>query len=212
MNEIVFGLGCVPSTIDGSEYIFDEAKSLSLPSEYSYIEQMSPVLNQGSTNMCVTYATGAHLDWNINMDFGTKNKDNHINRNQIYSARSLSGDRGMTYKEAFKYIRNNGVDTDKGKSTIEYYAKINSEIALKQALLLNGPCVGGLRCYNDGPTFWKENRGDDYMGGHAISIVGYNKEGFILRNSWGPNWATRGYTLLPYKEFQNMFEIWTIID
>ena len=37
--------------------------------------------------------------------------------------------------------------------------------------------------------------------GHAIAIVGYNEEGFIIQNSWGGKWGNRGFALLPYEDF-----------
>ena len=33
-------------------------------------------------------------------------------------------------------------------------------------------------------------------GGHAFAIVGYTREGFIVQNSWGADWATRGLAVL----------------
>ena len=38
-------------------------------------------------------------------------------------------------------------------------------------------------------------------GGHAIAIVGYTYEGFIIQNSWGPAWGKEGFALLPYEDF-----------
>lgn len=212
MEETVFGLGCTPSIIDGTEYEFDFVKGWEVPNEYSFKDQMPPVLNQGSTNMCVTYSVGAHLDWNLNMDTGNQCQDNHIDRKEIYSARTMPGDNGMTFKEAFKFIRDNGVDTDLGKVKIDYYARIGGVEQLKQALIVNGPCMGGMMCYNNSMEFWKKFPGDSSLGGHAISIVGYNKDGFIIRNSWGKYWGKGGYALLKYKDFGNLFECWTIVD
>jgi C1A family cysteine protease len=36
--------------------------------------------------------------------------------------------------------------------------------------------------------------------GHAVMAVGYDdsKQSFIVRNSWGPNWGTKGYFTMPY--------------
>ncbi len=31
------------------------------------------------------------------------------------------------------------------------------------------------------------------LGGHAVTLVGYTKDRFILRNSWGPLWGDRGF-------------------
>lgn len=37
--------------------------------------------------------------------------------------------------------------------------------------------------------------------GHAIALVGYTHEGFIVQNSWGPGWGERGFALLPYEDY-----------
>ena len=39
------------------------------------------------------------------------------------------------------------------------------------------------------------------IGGHAYSIVGYRPEGFIVQNSWGPDWGFHGFAILPYEEW-----------
>ncbi len=47
-----------------------------------------------------------------------------------------------------------------------------------------------------------ERRPDDpEKGGHAFVIVGYDDDGFWVHNSWGPEWGTEGYALLPYDEW-----------
>jgi C1A family cysteine protease len=78
---------------------------------------------------------------------------------------------------------------------------------------MNGPCVGGLPVYDDAAwEFWKKKNGDSFLGGHAVSIVGYNEKGFIIRNSWGRSYAEKGYVLLPYDDILSFTELWTIID
>ena len=37
--------------------------------------------------------------------------------------------------------------------------------------------------------------------GHAIALVGYGREGFIVQNSWGKKWGSNGFALLPYEDF-----------
>ena len=43
------------------------------------------------------------------------------------------------------------------------------------------------------------------LGGHAVTIVGYNKTNstFIVRNSWGTNWGDSGYFYMPFQVIQN---------
>lgn len=203
--------GWSPSKLDGTESQFNQVKNFNIPLEYSYIKYLPPVENQGSTNMCVTYALAAHLDWNCNVDNGySNNRDNHINKNQIYSQRSIPGDNGMTFKEALKFLHKTGVKSDQGVLKIEKYAMVRSELALKQALLLNGPCVAGVFVRDPNAyDFWK---GNSNLGGHAIAIVGYNKEGFIIRNSWGVKYGIQGYGVIKYADFKQIIECWTIID
>ena len=38
-------------------------------------------------------------------------------------------------------------------------------------------------------------------GGHAVAIVGYTQQGFIIQNSWGPAWGAGGFALLPYEDY-----------
>jgi hypothetical protein len=38
-------------------------------------------------------------------------------------------------------------------------------------------------------------------GGHAFAIVGYNQDGFIIHNSWGTGWGTKGRAVLPYEDW-----------
>ncbi len=41
----------------------------------------------------------------------------------------------------------------------------------------------------------------DKLGGHAFCLVGYRPDGFIVQNSWGPDWGFHGFGLLPYDEW-----------
>ncbi|HEV2704569.1 MAG TPA: C1 family peptidase [Pyrinomonadaceae bacterium] len=50
----------------------------------------------------------------------------------------------------------------------------------------------------DLPVIVREGRADS---GHAVAIVGYTDEGFIVQNSWGPEWGAGGFALLPYEDY-----------
>ena len=46
-------------------------------------------------------------------------------------------------------------------------------------------------------------------GGHAFAIVGYTAEGFIVQNSWGIDWGSRGLAILPYEDWiENAMDCW----
>ena len=48
------------------------------------------------------------------------------------------------------------------------------------------------------PLIDRKERAD---GGHAIAIVGYTGDGFIIQNSWGDGWGNKGFALLPYEDW-----------
>jgi papain like protease len=49
------------------------------------------------------------------------------------------------------------------------------------------------------------------VGGHAFAIVGYTSDGFIIQNSWGPDWGYHGFALLPYEDWvKNGNDAWTL--
>ena len=49
------------------------------------------------------------------------------------------------------------------------------------------------------------------IGGHAFAIVGYNREGFWVQNSWGESWGENGVALWLYEDWQeNLVDAWVI--
>lgn len=203
-------LGFVRSKIDGSEIIFEGPAKSALPLKYSYREALPQVINQGRLSICVPCSTSAYLNWKENVKNGS-NDDNSIALFDIYNSRDNKGE-GMTFKAAFRYLRHQGVNSAVGTMNIKKYGMVKTEKDLKYALVMNGPCVGALPVYSDDCDFWKQKRGQKLQGYHAISIVGYDEEGFIIRNSWGTRFCDNGYTTIKYSDFGNLLEIWTIID
>jgi hypothetical protein len=46
-------------------------------------------------------------------------------------------------------------------------------------------------------------------GGHAFCIVGYNEQGFLVQNSWGPKWGSGGIALWRYEDWiDNVSDGW----
>ena len=48
-------------------------------------------------------------------------------------------------------------------------------------------------------------------GGHAFAIVGYTEKGFIIQNSWGPEWGRGGFGVLTYTDWRkNAMDCWVV--
>ncbi len=208
MRDLV--LGCIPSKMDGSERIFSVEEEVTLPSYYSYVDTLPSVLDQGSEQICVPCTVSSYLNWRENLRVGSI-KDNGVSLYEIYRSRTNNGE-GMTYKDALSYLRKKGVKSDVGRLHIKQYGRVMSIMMLKYAIIMNGPCFGALPVFSDRDKFWKKTYGDIFMGYHAIAIVGYDEEGFIIRNSWGDNFGDNGYVTIPYNDFKELIEIWTVME
>lgn len=196
--------GLIPS-LDGTEDVFEIRENDGLPTEYSYMKSMPSVLNQGNTPICVPCAVAAWLNWKTNT-FNGVNTD--ISVYELFDNASESS-AGMTCKQAFDYIKTNGVKSDAGLLKMSKYYSVKSVCALKYAIMANGPCVIVLpirdQFRND---FWNGRR---TIGFHAVAAVGYDNEGIIIRNSWGDSYGIDGYFHLSYEDFHHCREMWTFV-
>lgn len=224
-EENVVNFGYVPSELDGTELILGESSfmSLPLPKEYSYINYMTPVLDQGTSSTCVPHAISAVYDYYYSMngfyDNNTgKFQSKRIAIQQIYNAKTNQGE-GMSYKEALEFCKNKGVLTDneyKKKipgahpTKIMNYGKILKLEIIKKSLLINGPVLIATYVRSMNNDFWN---GTKFYGGHATCLIGYSdmKNAFLLRNSWGTDFGMNGYVWFPYKDFDEILEAWSVI-
>lgn len=51
----------------------------------------------------------------------------------------------------------------------------------------------------------EEYKPNTTRGGHAVALVGFSPEGFIVRNSWGKNWGDIGFAYASNSYAQNAF-------
>ena len=106
---------------------------------------------------------------------------------------------GIILRDAFKIM--------KADAKITKYYRLGSEINIKSGIMLFGGVIIGLRCYNDSAVFWK---GSQLLGGHAVTLTGWEKDGFILQNSWGTSWGKNGITIFPFSDINHIREAWAI--
>ncbi|GFZ33574.1 peptidase C1 [Clostridium zeae] len=126
--------------------------------------------------------------------------------------------------------------------TINSYHRITSVEEVKQALANLLPVLLGINVYESFEKVGKSGlvpmpgSSESVLGGHAVLLVGYvdgattvnnasqklcslikkktTSQGyFILRNSWGTDFADKGYMYLPYEVFEKVKnDIWVIIQ
>ena len=167
--------GLVKSKLDGSEKIYSPKNISKIPPRYSYVNVLPKVLNQGSDPICCPCSISAYINWKINCRTGDK-RDNGVDYFEIYNARPMKMCEGMSFKDGLGFVKRHGVRTKAGNFKVNDYALIKNPIALKMALLANGPCLIALPVYE--PTvnsFWLPRKGQqdkDVLCYHAGAFVG----------------------------------------
>jgi len=222
----------VPSPRDdrdwNSEAIFDHKSKL--PQTLDLRRKLNPPKNQGYQGTCAAHVAACMKEWQERKDVGFKG---HMSSQFVYNNRGNQLSNGMYGRDVMNILKNIGVCTEdnypyekiEAASEIEQnfieeaanfkikgYARINTIDTLKRALLINGPCYISFPVYNYSNYMWRQYKGEKKLGGHAMTVVGYDKKGFIIRNSWGVFWDGDGHCHYPFGDWGSHYEIWTTID
>lgn len=101
-------------------------------------------------------------------------------------------------------------------NTIGAYYRLNHRVSDFHAALNE---AGAIFCSANVHSGWSREASrngaipyrTDRTGGHAFAIVGYNKEGFWVQNSWGESWGDNGIALWTYEDWQtNLVDAWVL--
>jgi len=97
------------------------------------------------------------------------------------------------------------------KRKILEYSRLETLEDMKNCLASGFPFIFGFTIYESLNNMGKDGIAtlpeptEKSLGGHAVLAVGYDDETkrFLIRNSWGPEWADGGYFTLPYEYLTN---------
>lgn len=219
------------SNHDGRDLIIEGINHphFDFPEKVDLREHLPNAWDQGADGPCSAYAAAAIKMYHEFKDYGSTEE---LSRYFVYNLRSNYPAKGMTPRDTMKILQKwgipfrssfkkrwNSIDEipqevldEAANHKILGYARIMTIDGLKKSLYKNGPAYIAMPVYNDGEEFWKAQYSQRIMGGHALVVVGYTDKGFILRNSWGRDWAWDGHALYRYEDFGMHYEIWTAID
>jgi C1A family cysteine protease len=230
-----FLLNVERSPVDKRDYIAESVypADVNLPAELDLRPMLQPIQNQGSQGTCSAQVASCIKEYQEKKLQNLTGIDGKMSPQFVYNLREEPDYQGMTPRETMKILQKEGICreaiypygsienpqnipadaySDAKNFTIEGYAQINTIEALKKGLYQDGVCYICFPVFNESPRMWKAAQGEKDMGGHAMAVVGYNKQGFIIRNSWGEDWGDKGYTIYPYEDWGAHWEIWTSID
>jgi C1A family cysteine protease len=194
--------------------------NLSVPKKLDLRNLMNKVRNQEDTSKCGAFSASAIKEWQEKKEIGFHGL---FSVDYIYNKRKEKDKEGMYARNIMKILHKYGAipetsysneDSDDimaGGFKIKGYAQVKTILECKKALFKNGPCLISFPTYNKKEKMWDPS-GGEFSGGHAMVIVGYTKDSFILRNSWGKLWNDEGYCYYPFNEWGAHWEVWTCID
>lgn len=231
-GDIVVG-GLLPSPDDPRDWIAEAIfpkDSRPPPAALDLRGDLPPVRSQEGQGTCVAQAAACIKEWQEKkqVDMGE-----HMSPQFVYNRRGHEA-RGMWPRDAMQILARAGccreakypygtldpspemtaaAEEEAQNFRIASYARVETLNGLKEALHRNGPCMITFPVFNHGSTFWMpEEEGQERTGSHAVTVVGYDRDAFLIRNSWGGGWAEKGYTRFPFTQFGMHWELWTSID
>lgn len=193
---------------------------------------VSPILNQGACGSCVAFAAIATMETQTNISALLPNLNVRLSPQHLFScgggvcgwgwqvdpAAQFLKKKGVVDQACMPYVSGaTGLDVscklacpDSAQRSMKiadfkkptfYFKNLN---AVKRALQ-KGPLVATMQVFADFLTYSSgvyKRTTLNRMGGHAISIVGYddNKQALIIRNSWGTEWGENGFAYIDYKD------------
>lgn len=234
-----------PSPEDSRDYVYNKCTTVPLTSDESnatkicdYRDEMLPVINQGPVGSCAAQTGASIKEWQEYAEHGENTKKSaHF----LYDNRSKNSP-GMYPRNLMKIIANQGIPEEKDwpyrsdlslgekiinipervkqlayKNRTEKYYKVTTIKSIEDALDKHGPLLIAVPVFHYGMRMWEpQSSTQARLGGHAMTVVGYIRDGIedrlIIRNSWGSRWGDEGHTYMTYEDIPKAWEFWACID
>jgi C1A family cysteine protease len=237
-NVIEHPIGDLKSPKDSRDWVFEnlahghEKKYISeFPEEYDLREHTQPSRDQGTRGTCAAFTACTIKEIHENREDGF---DEWMSPEFIYFHRDNKPASGMYGRNVFKIMQRVGSVPEShfpyqredsrlrkpsdqlyqhaAKYKIANYARVKTADGLKKAILELGPGYLLMPLFKNRPEFWIAQDGEKNNGGHATTVVGYTKTGFILKNSWGVDWNDAGCIIMPFSAWKLHWECWVPIN
>ena len=212
-----------------------------IPKSVDLRDNLPPIFDQQGLQSCTAHATFVAYQY-LNPGFSGSRMFQFYNTRKIQYG-FVFGDVGATINAAtqslitygicdeplFPYNTNNVLSlppapcyTAASANKIKSRSLININLTEMQKKLANGfpliiviPIYSSFMSVKSNGIVKMPTATDGYIGGHAVTIVGYTQTYWIVRNSWGIKWGDNGYCYFPISyladpKLKLCWEIWTI--
>jgi hypothetical protein len=201
------------------------------PTVVDYRSYLLPIRDQGQEGCCVAESMCCIMEYQsrIQIDLHA-----YMSPQFIFDLRANLKMQAMEPVDAFQIAQDKGcplndtypfgtshlpskipqaVYTQAENFKIKSYASVMTVAGLQSAVATYGPCMLVCPIYDYTSTFWNPKSASAVpIGGHCVTIVGYDASSFIVRNSWGADWANGGYSNFPFTDWGVQFSAWSAVD
>ena len=231
--------GALPLQADVRDYKLNLKPTAGFQFPESFELSHPPIKNQGSVGSCVAHAVVETAEYfhrlqvgvyeHLSTGFVYGNRRNSLNKKS-----------GMYVREALRNMCKCGTPyygffwenievpqaielfERRYDDILEYalpnrfstYFRLFSDDDIKLALMNYGPVVFAMNWhdndYVDEHGILRVDTKSKKVGGHCMMIYGWNKDGWLIQNSWGTHWGNQGCAILPYSTKKT--EAWGITD
>ena len=226
--------GCIVSTKDIRDYKIKLDDSLVIPAEFCL--NSVPVKNQRPMSTCTAHVLAQIVEYHTREE--NDGEFYRYSTNYIYANKTSAEEEGMSFREGLNWLKHHGdvlydecpgnYNIHKAKKTIKLneikslhdsritaYYKMSKLEEIKQSLLVDGPVGATIKMYDK----YRLHNGvysPDYttdFTDHAVMIIGWTKENFIVQNSWGTLWGKKGIFYVRIEDIDKVFrEFYGVTD
>ena len=230
--------GAILSPIDVRDYkVACAAMAEDFPEEFEL--SMPNVKNQGSVGSCVAHSLAVAIEYFSRLQ-GDDTREMSVGFIYANRSTSSHTGRGMIVRDALEAVRKHGnvaqtlfpynkevpeilelfnsnyinIAPDAYQNKITSYYRVYSENEIKASLMEHGPVIFAMEWYSDikikNGIMNTKQESSSQNGHHCMVIYGWNKDGWLMQNSWGSLWGNKGRAIIPYDVKFN--EVWGVID
>jgi C1A family cysteine protease len=205
-------------------------RAVRLPPSYR-VRTCGPVLEQGSLPRCVAYATATLKmvdEWKESKTWfcfdeawlygRCKEEDGKPRSTGTNLRTALKIVQKEGYVASGTYLRARKQPGRERRFRLKQYVRLDSPREIKEAVKLVGPVAFGIRVdrgiHSPRNGFVPEPDGKPF-GGHAMVVTGWDDRlgALRLKNSWGYDWADKGFAWLPYAHLDAYrWNAWKAVD
>lgn len=218
-------LGLLPGISDIRNLPEETIEEMPVRAE-EYITPHTSIKNQGNCGSC--YSFGACASYESNKLLNDKETFDLSEQWFMMKAKDIGpygGCKGWYLDKSMDLLKDHGTAAEndckylatekacpseaKAKFKIKSYARTTDINTIKKALHDYGAVYVGFAVFSDFSyykTGYYEHKSGYKRGYHAVAIVGYDKEGWKVKNSWGTGWGDNGYFWIKYNQMDNDVE------